>query len=76
MPYSADGLLLDRRGHCAECPPCLDSHTRHCSRHVTPSERAEALEGFADSNRAEFAAYVRGWYPAERAAAILDGWED
>jgi hypothetical protein len=42
----------------------------------TNPDMADALAGFADSNRALFAEYVRGWYEPDRAAAILADWRD
>lgn len=26
-------VVVDRRGHCVDCPPCLESHHGHCPRH-------------------------------------------
>ena len=34
-PVVRPALLTDRRGHCVECPPCLETHPfpEHCPRH-------------------------------------------
>lgn len=26
--------VIDRRGHCPDCPPCRESHDGHCPRHA------------------------------------------
>jgi len=42
-------MILDRRGHCVECPPCAQSHDGHCPRHFPEPTDGQRLERYGQT---------------------------
>ena len=61
---------IDRRGHCAACPPCAGSHGGHCPRHrlapIPPSFTTDYGPGHLDTDAGVFSADAAADLLAER----------
>jgi hypothetical protein len=42
-------MIIDRRGHCRYCPPCLGSHEGHCPRHTLTDQVLSIIDAHIPS---------------------------
>jgi hypothetical protein len=42
-------MIIDRRGHCRYCPPCLGSHEGHCPRHTLTDQVISIIDAHIPS---------------------------